>query len=79
MASQHSPSLTAKDMEKVVHKLGYFFIRQKGSHRQYINQYGLILTISFHSGRTISAGMMSKYLRDLKITKSEFLKLHYDT
>jgi predicted RNA binding protein YcfA (HicA-like mRNA interferase family) len=69
------PSLTAKDLIKVVRKCGFYFIRQKGSHQIWKHPDGRWTTIPVHPGENIGRGLLRKILNDLEISPREFLRL----
>jgi len=70
------PIVSAKQLLKVCHKLGYQIIRQKGSHirlKHFHNPERQPLTVPDH--RVIGKGLLRKILRDMKITVEDFSKL----
>lgn len=71
------PSLTAREVIKVVKKLGYYYKdRQKGSHATFRHsETGHSVTVPIHKGRTLDKGLLHGILRDLNLTAEEFLKL----
>ncbi|HLB95480.1 MAG TPA: type II toxin-antitoxin system HicA family toxin [Patescibacteria group bacterium] len=52
------PSLTAKDLIRIVKKCGFSLYRQKGSHQIWKHQDGRWTTIPFHSGESIGRGLL---------------------
>lgn len=75
MVSKKLPTIKAKDMERALFKMGFYFIRQQGSHKIYKHFDGRWTTLSFHSGEDIGRGLLRKILKDLEITREEFLDL----
>ncbi|MCL5406904.1 MAG: type II toxin-antitoxin system HicA family toxin [Patescibacteria group bacterium] len=69
------PSLTAKDLTKIIRKCGFSFYRQKGSHQVWKHPDGRWTTIPFHSGENIGKGLLRQILRDFKISPEDFTKL----
>lgn len=69
------PSLTAKDLAKVVKKCGFIFYRQKGSHQIWKHPDGRWTTIPFHPGEDIGKGLLRQILRDIKISPKDFTNL----
>lgn len=73
------PTLTqvkAKDLIKVVTKLGFRLRNQSGSHAIYIHTDGRRTTIPIHTSQTIGIGLLTKIIKkDLHISKEHFLKL----
>lgn len=64
-----------KHLDKVLCKLGYSIVRTKGSHVQYKKGSSLI-TISKHSNKEISIGVLSTILRELDLSRDEFWKIY---
>lgn len=73
--SRRIPSITAKDLIKVVRKCGFYFVRQKGSHQIWKNPDGRWTTIPLHPGENIGRGLLRKIINDLEINTEEFIKL----
>ncbi len=64
-----------KHLDKVLQKLGYDIIRTKGSHVQYRKAQSLI-TVSKHSNKEISIGVLSVILRELNMSRDDFWELY---
>lgn len=64
-----------KHLDIVLHKLGFSIIRIKGSHVQYRKGTSLI-TVSKHSNKEISIGVLSVILKELNISRDDFWKLY---
>ncbi|MHA1292667.1 MAG: type II toxin-antitoxin system HicA family toxin [Promethearchaeota archaeon] len=60
---------------KILKKLGYEEIRQRGSHKIFRNIDGKMTVIPFHKGETIGRGLLLKILKNIGISREEFLKL----
>ncbi|OGD94881.1 hypothetical protein A3F02_03625 [Candidatus Curtissbacteria bacterium RIFCSPHIGHO2_12_FULL_38_9b] len=70
------PQVKARDLVKVVSKLGFKFRDQSGSHAVYVHPDGRKTTISVHPSETIGIGLLTKIIKkDLQITKEEFVRL----
>ena len=68
------PLLTAKELAKVLGKLGFEFKRQEGSHMFFEHQDGRTTVIPNHPREEIDRGLLNKIIKhDLKITREEFL------
>lgn len=66
----------ARDVVKVVLKLGFQFRDQSGSHAVYVHSDGRRTTIPIHPSDTLGIGLLTKIIKkDLEITKDEFIKL----
>lgn len=70
------PQVKARDLVKVVTRLGFKFRDQSGSHAVYMHLDGRRVTIPIHPADTIGIGLLTKIIKkDLEITKEEFIKL----
>ena len=69
------PLFTAKEMAKVLKKLGFEFIRQEGSHMFFEHPDGRTTVIPNHAGEEIDRGLLNKIVKhDLQLSREEFLK-----
>lgn len=69
------PTLTGKELGKLIEKMGFKFSHQTGSHIVYKNQDGRRTTIPCHTGEEIGPGLLNKIIKkDLQITREEFEK-----
>ncbi|KKP23884.1 MAG: YcfA family protein [candidate division TM6 bacterium GW2011_GWF2_28_16] len=66
------PILTAQDLEKLLFKLGFQKIRQKGSHAFYKHPDGRTTTIPHHKGRELYRPLIRAILREIKIDIDTF-------
>jgi len=66
------PSATARDFQRVAHKLGFKKTRQTGSHERWNHPDGRAVTIPLHGGREIGPPLFFKIVRQLRITAEEF-------
>ena len=70
------PQIDAIKLSKILKKLGFKFIRQKGSHMFFKHTDGRTTIIPFHSGEKIGPGLLLKIIKeDMKITREEFFGL----
>jgi len=68
------PLLTAKELAKILARLGFEFKRQEGSHMFFEHEDGRTTVIPNHPGDDIDRGLLNKIIKhDLKITREEFL------
>ncbi len=68
--------IDAIKLSKIVKKLGFVFIRQRGSHMFFKHSDGRATVIPYHSGNKIGPGLLLKIIKDdLKITREEFENL----
>ncbi len=73
--SQKLRPIKPEQLVKIVEKLVFVRIRQKGSHIVYRHPDGRWITIPMHKGREISVGLLRKIIKDLGITVEEFNEL----
>jgi len=61
-------------MCRILEKLGFEAIRQKGSHIFYRHPDGRGTVVPFHSGEDLGRGLVRSILRDIELPREEFLK-----
>ena len=70
------PQVKARDLVKVVQKLGFKFRDQSGSHAVYTHIDGRKTTIPIHPSETIGVGLVTKIIKkDLQISREKFIQL----
>lgn len=69
------PSLTAKRVVKILQKLGFKKVRQKGSHAFFSHSNGRTTVVPIHHGRSLGKGLLRSMLHDIQISPEEFNKL----
>ncbi|MDO8573170.1 MAG: type II toxin-antitoxin system HicA family toxin [Candidatus Daviesbacteria bacterium] len=70
------PQVKARDLVKIITRLGFRFRDQSGSHAVYTHSDGRRTTIPIHPPDTIGIGLLTKIIKkDLEITKDKFIKL----
>jgi len=67
--------LPAKKIVKILNKIGFETVRQKGSHLILKHPDGRVTVVPVHPGEQIGTGLLSKIIKDAKLTREEFLKL----
>lgn len=69
------PLLTAKELEKILEKLGFEKVRQSaGSHVFFRHKDGRTTTVPCHPGEKIDRGLLNKIIKkDCRITREAFL------
>lgn len=73
--SSKLPLMKARDIAKVLDKLGFEFKRQKGSHMFFEHPDGRTTLIPNHPGERVDRGLLNKIIKhDLQINREEFLK-----
>lgn len=73
--SDKLPVLKAREVIEVLEEASFQFIRQKGSHAIYVHPDGRVTEVPIHRGEDIGRGLLRKIIRDMKISREEFLKL----
>jgi len=69
------PLLSAKEIIKILNKLGFRFIRQEGSHMFFEHPDKRTTIIPNHPGQDIGRGLLNKIIKqDLQISREEFEK-----
>ncbi len=66
--------INANRLIRILEKLGFRQIRQKGSHVRMEHDDGRKTTIPVHPGENVGVGLLRKILRDANISRSEFEK-----
>jgi len=70
------PVVTAREVIRVAERLGFVFRRQKGSHAVYRREADRArLVVPMHSGETIRPGTLATVLKQMGVTRDEFLEL----
>ena len=70
------PLLTARELSKILIKMGFMKVRQEGSHVFFQHSDGRATVVPYHSGEEIDRGLLNKIIKkDLKISRKEFEKL----
>jgi len=69
------PIVNFKTMEKVLLKLGFEKIRQKGSHVFYRHTDGRVTTLPNHPGKDLARPLIREILREIEITPEGFQEL----
>ena len=69
------PLLTAREVAKILERLGFVFKRQKGSHMFFEHPDGRTTVIPNHPSEKIDRGLLNKIIKhDLQVSREEFLK-----
>ena len=67
--------LPADKVIKVLVRLGFKPVRQRGSHVILKREDGKVIVVPVHGGEEIGRGLLSKIIKDAGLTREEFLKL----
>ncbi len=66
------PALDFKTMDKILRRLGFEQIRQKGSHIFYRHPDGRTTTVPNHPGRDLARPLVREILREIELTPEQF-------
>ena len=67
------PVLSPQHVIRLLEALGFFEVRQRGSHKQFRHADGRATTVPFHKGRDIAPSLLRKIARDIGVTVDELL------
>ena len=67
--------LSAKKTIRVLEKIGFRKIRQKGSHVIMRHSDGRMTVVPIHKGEDIGPGLLLEIIKDAKLSKEEFFDL----
>jgi len=67
------PVLRPSEVIAILIKLGFFEVRQRGSHKQFKHPDGRVTTVPDHKGRDISPILIRQIAKDTGLTIVEFL------
>lgn len=73
--SDKSPRITAKQISSVLEQLGFFFVRQSGSHKIYRHADGRRVTVPMHSGVIIHPKTLQSIQRDANLSTEELKRM----
>lgn len=73
--SEKLPRITAREVERVIAKIGYQLKRQSGSHRIYKNQEGKRVTLPIHPEKIIHPKIIKRILVENNLTIEKFKEL----
>lgn len=68
------PALDGKEISEELKRFGFLIDRQRGSHVFMKHPDGRVTVVPVHAGEVIGPGLFAKILRDVKLTREEFLK-----
>ncbi|KAF5432680.1 putative RNA binding protein YcfA, dsRBD-like fold, HicA-like mRNA interferase family [Candidatus Methanophagaceae archaeon] len=68
------PLISGVDMCKIVSKLGFVMVRQKGSHTVWKHEDGRTTTIPIHSGKKLPRGLIKKIMKDVELPVEDYLR-----
>ena len=68
------PVLKPTEVGRVLERLGFNAVRQRGSHVQYRHADGRGTTVPMHKGRDIAPSLLRQIARDIGLTVEELLQ-----
>lgn len=66
------PSLKPKNIIRILNKMGFCEIRQKGSHIFFKHPDGRFTLVSRHGNEDIGKGLLRQILREIDVSPKEF-------
>ena len=69
------PVVKSRDLEKVLFKVGFNKVRQKGSHAFYRHSDGRYTVVPHHPSRDLSPILVLKILKEINLSRKEFERL----
>ena len=69
------PLLSSSELIRILEKLGFREIRQRGSHKYLKHPDGRATVVPVHSSQDIGRGLLKKILNEIDISREEFMKL----
>jgi predicted RNA binding protein YcfA (HicA-like mRNA interferase family) len=69
------PVLSARQLIRVLEKVGFRIVRQRGSHIRMKHVDGRVVTVASHAGQDIGRGLLRKILRDAELSPQELMRL----
>ena len=67
------PLLEAKELIKILNRMGFEVIRQKGSHVYLKHKDGRSTVVPLHPGREIGRGLLKRILNEVEMPREEFM------
>ncbi len=67
------PVLKSSEVCRILERLGFVNVRQRGSHVQYRHADGRGTTVPMHKGRDIAPPLLRQIARDIGLTAEEFV------
>lgn len=69
------PLISGKDLCKLLEKLGFQKIHQKGSHCRYKHPDGRITVVPVHSNEDLGRGLLLEILKQIKLSREDYEEL----
>ncbi|HJS51815.1 MAG TPA: type II toxin-antitoxin system HicA family toxin, partial [Pyrinomonadaceae bacterium] len=62
------PVLKPREVVRILERMGFVEVRQRGSHKQFNHEDGRFTTVPVHQGRDISPFLLRKIAEDLRVS-----------
>jgi len=66
------PLLSAREVIRILRKMGFEEIRQKGSHKYFRHLDGRTTVVPVHPGRDIGKGLLRRIMNEVQVDREEF-------
>jgi len=66
------PIVDSKTLEKILLKLGFTLVRQKGSHAFYRHANGKYTTLPHHPARDLGRSLIRRILKEINLSPEDF-------
>ena len=73
--SERLPRVTARQMTRALHGLGFHLVRQSGSHQIFKNDAGRRVTVPYHAGKILHPKLLVSIMQDAGIDAEQLRKL----
>ena len=67
------PVLKPREVVRILERMGFVEVRQRGSHKQFNHEDGRFTTVPVHQGRDISPFLLRKIAEDVRVSVEELL------
>jgi predicted RNA binding protein YcfA (HicA-like mRNA interferase family) len=71
--------ISAREMSKILRRLGFQRIRQRGSHAFFRHPDGRATVVPMHKGRDLPRGTIRNIVKDIDITVEEYERLRRES
>lgn len=72
--SNRLPMLKSRDVVKVLRKLGFYEVRQKGAHICFKHPDGRFTLVPSHGSEDVGRGLLRQILREIELNPKRFLE-----
>jgi predicted RNA binding protein YcfA (HicA-like mRNA interferase family) len=70
------PRLTGRELIAALEMAGFNAVRVRGGHHMLRNADGRTTTVPVHGSEIIGVGLLSRILRDCRLTREDLISLH---